>query len=262
MRIATYNVWKSDIGMPARVKHIIESISNANADIIGFQEMTSCVWTSIIHEMNPPFYCFYEYENDDEGLAFISKYPIENTYFLNMQRENKSDALFILVKANAQRIGIANFHLTWDSALKREHEIVNLEKYMCDQYALNDYQIILGDMNCNEQSNVYHFLHGDQSLLNEVCVPSWIDLGTVKCTDHDGLTGKYTVDYQNNPRWKKEKVFLSPVTYDRIFLRCKYSPTISKKFIFGEKVYNETGYSASDHYGVCVDFDMSNENKL
>ena len=37
MRIATYNIWDSDSGMPMRFQHLIDEIKNVDADIMCLQ---------------------------------------------------------------------------------------------------------------------------------------------------------------------------------------------------------------------------------
>lgn len=39
MKIATYNVWNSDTGMPERENQIIDEINALDADIIALQEV-------------------------------------------------------------------------------------------------------------------------------------------------------------------------------------------------------------------------------
>ena len=39
MRIATYNVWNSERGMPVREKYLINEIRNVKADVICLQEV-------------------------------------------------------------------------------------------------------------------------------------------------------------------------------------------------------------------------------
>lgn len=43
MKIATYNIWNSKSGMPARAKYIIAEIQKVKADILCLQEVPSKV---------------------------------------------------------------------------------------------------------------------------------------------------------------------------------------------------------------------------
>ena len=40
MKIATYNIWNSESGMPYRIKYIVNEIKLINADVICLQEVS------------------------------------------------------------------------------------------------------------------------------------------------------------------------------------------------------------------------------
>ena len=87
MKIATYNIWNSESGMPYRIKYIVNEIKLINADVICLQEVSS--------------------RKLAEGIAANADYPY--LYF-----------------DNSQKIAVVNVHLPWDSVLSREHQIIKI----------------------------------------------------------------------------------------------------------------------------------------
>lgn len=87
MKIATYNIWNSESGMPYRIKYIVNEIKLINADVICLQEVSS--------------------RKLAEGIAANADYPY--WYF-----------------DNSQKIAVVNVHLPWDSVLIREHQIIKI----------------------------------------------------------------------------------------------------------------------------------------
>ena len=74
MKIATYNIWNSESGMPYRIKYIVNEIKLINADVICLQEVSS--------------------RKLAEGIAANADYPY--WYF-----------------DNSQKIAVVNVHLPW-----------------------------------------------------------------------------------------------------------------------------------------------------
>jgi len=73
MKIATYNIWDSQAGMPQRFWQIVKEIVALEADIICLQEV-GCI------EMHKRLatLCHFEYSHyqSQMGIAVLSKYPI------------------------------------------------------------------------------------------------------------------------------------------------------------------------------------------
>ena len=61
MRIATYNIWDSETGIPMRFRQLIDEIIRIKADIICLQEVSD-------HEKHNSFstLCGYDYSNWQE----------------------------------------------------------------------------------------------------------------------------------------------------------------------------------------------------
>lgn len=86
MKIATYNIWNSESGMPYRIKYIVNEIKLINADVICLQEVST--------------------RKLAESIA--------------------ANAIYCSFFYNSQKIAVVNVHLPWDSVLSREHEIIKI----------------------------------------------------------------------------------------------------------------------------------------
>lgn len=86
MKIATYNIWNSESGMPYRIKYIVNEIKLINADVICLQEVSS--------------------RKLAESIA--------------------ANAIYCSFFYNSQKIAVVNVHLPWDSVSSREHQIIKI----------------------------------------------------------------------------------------------------------------------------------------
>lgn len=86
MKIATYNIWNSESGMPYRIKYIVNEIKLINADVVCLQEVSS--------------------KKLAESIA--------------------ANAIYCSFFYNSQKIAVVNVHLPWDSVLSREHQIIKI----------------------------------------------------------------------------------------------------------------------------------------
>ena len=250
MRIATYNIWNSDRGYPERIVHIVDTLKSIDADIIGLQEVNEVAWEAISRSFPDREKCHFLYHGDDEGLAVISKYPIIKTEFLNGSRAYPTDALVVTMIAHGVEIDFATFHLTWNSEQKRISEITSLEDYLKTQYRSRRIQFALGDMNCDENSSAFRFLCEDTT-------PPWRDLVREYGVFKPGFDKEYSLDFENNPRWRDEPRSDKSFFADRVFVRGeKGSVRLKCGFLFGKEIYSETGLSPSDHYGVCFEVEL------
>lgn len=86
LKIATYNIWNSESGMPYRIKYIVNEIKLINADVLCLQEVSS--------------------RKLAESIA--------------------ANAIYCSFFYNSQKIAVVNVHLPWDSVLSREHQIIKI----------------------------------------------------------------------------------------------------------------------------------------
>ncbi len=130
----------------------------------------------------------------------------------------------------------------------------------CELAVLSRLPFIIKE-NYSEGQIVKNFLFGNQSLYGEEVAPVWNDLA-IEYEMHTGVKPKATLDLATNPRWKdngyKE---CAGNRIDWILMKETYpkpTPELLKTGIFGTEVSRETGYCASDHYGVYAVLDFEN----
>ena len=76
MKIATYNIWNSESGMPYRIKYIVNEIKLINADVICLQEVSSRkLAEGIAANADYPYWYFDNYPDNEEGLCIMAKMP-------------------------------------------------------------------------------------------------------------------------------------------------------------------------------------------
>lgn len=257
MKIATYNVWNENKGIGGRFEQIVQEIVNVGADIIALQEVTTKFYQDILTRKIGYQYCeFKKYHDEDEGLAILSKYPIENcTYLYLDQKYGNSKAQNIVFQSGKSRFSLTNVHLPCDSVKEKEKQIVTIDQFIHNQKA--DYYIFLGDFNSGINSSVHRFLTGEQTINNEESKPYWIDIIGTYNTLHN-LPLLPTLDCINNPRWKGKNTIYAPENDDRIYILDNWAPM---KFVdarlFGTAISPVNHLSASDHYGVVVDIECN-----
>jgi len=246
MKIATYNIWNSDRGMPAREQLIVDEINDVDADVICLQEVKEEAYKMLKTKMKNYKYSYYHnLENEYDGLAVFSKYPVEYNVGFDC-------AVSVTVDCNNLNFLIINVHLPWDSMLNKEKYIVEIVDGTKDIVA--DYAFILGDFNCSDNSSVHHFLTAERTLYGAEVNPYWEDLSQVS-TQIKNTSPEYTLDIRNNPRWKDKDHAYTSSRMDRIYLRDAFpkpSPEFIGFWVFGKKIDKQSGYSASDHYGVAA----------
>lgn len=247
MKIATYNIWNSEAGLPFRFQQIIDEITNLDAAIICLQEVANREWHDEISALCGYFYSCYQ---EKPGLSILSRFPIEKTYDFEfgtaacMQLEGKT-------------ILITNVHLPWDSASLREKSIVDIVNGIADVEA--DISFLMGDFNSSADSSVHRFLMNEQSLLG--CDAYFYDLAEA-FAEMAGTQPLTTLDFRKNPRWgviqPKNTIEVSQ-RFDWILLKNPYPaefPTLKFYRIFGTKISEETGLAASDHYGALAEIEL------
>lgn len=262
MKIATYNVWNEDKGFVNRFDQITHEISSVDADIIGLQEVTPFFYNNYLNKIAGYQHCVYEkYLDEEEGLAILSKYPIDSHFFLQeSEAYSYSNALVTYFKSDGNHFSFANVHLPWDSVKKQEAQIIAIDRYLHEQNAKVDFSILLGDFNNDIQSSVDRFLVGEQTLNGIESNPIWNELSSTFATLNN-MPLMPTLDVINNPRWKGEKPIYKPSVMDRIYIMDNWlnNRLLSVK-IFGTDISNENNLSASDHYGVVAEVELSKCN--
>lgn len=261
MKIATYNIWNSDHGMPEREQQIIDQIKSLDADVIALQEVRDQVFNQkLAYDTGYEHFCFASHKDGlnisgvsmDEGLSVLSKHPI-------IYLKHIKDALIVIIKQHDQTILFVNVHLPWDSVLAQEKSIVNIMNEIAT--LSSDYRFILGDFNCAETSSVHQYIKGYRSLNNTEVKHYWTDLALV-AEEFLGIEIEKTLDLSTNPRWKGRNLTDISMRVDGIFIHdCfpKAYPTLYAFSTFGKEINSLTGLCASDHYGVVAELIMPYE---
>ena len=252
MRIATYNLWNSESGMPDREQYIVDEIMNVDADVICLQEVLSKAHAERIADKTEYKHCFFaHYINSEEGLCILSNCPFE-------KRESwlaVANAVSCSVKWDERIVAIVNLHLPWDSVIEREKQIVDIIKNINEEKY--DYVFLAGDFNCNDTSDVHRFLTGDCLLKGQEANPVWYDLAAAYA-ELTHTEPESTLNFRENPRFLNNTIELN-ARFDRILLRNTYPvefPVLKKCSVFGKTIFRDIKLSASDHYGVAVDVEL------
>jgi len=255
MKIATYNIWNSSRGMPKRKDQLVKEIAKIDADVIGLQEVTLEMYHFLKKELkNYADSYFYEFDTEYKGLAIFSKFIIlESDFFEN--------AVVITLSYNSDIYAVVNVHLPWDSVLERERLIVKLLKDI--KNISSDYLFILGDFNDFnglDNSSIHHYLTGQKTLNNTEAEPYFYDLAEIHA-EFIKESPKKTLDLRSNPRWQGKKYAATSGRVDRIYYKEPFPkpfPLLNSVKIFGTDIDKDSGYCASDHYGIIVDMTFEN----
>ena len=247
MRIATYNIWDSETGMPMRFRQLIDEIIRIKADIICLQEVSD-------HEKHNVFssLCGYNYSywQAQTGLSILSRYPIEKT----ADFEYGTSAY---IQFESKTLLVINVHLPWEKASLREKAIVDIAESISSMKA--DYTLLMGDFNSSEKSSVYRFLTNEQSLLGADAY--YFDLAEAYA-EMIGTKALTTLNFRENPRWgiaEPKNTIEVNQRFDWILLKNPYPaglPELKSCAIFGTEILEETHLAASDHYGIMVEIEF------
>ena len=253
MKIATYNIWNDENTLELRAKQILQEISKTDADIIGLQEVSAEFYKNhLATKSGYVHHSFMQYPGEEEGLAILSRYPLifQEALYQREQYAN-SLAMNVFFMVNGVRFSLTNVHLPWDSVAAREHQILAIDRHLREQKA--DFHILLGDFNSDTGSSVDSFLLGDRTLNGCEAKPAWNDLASAFAA-RMGEAVKPTLDTVKNPRWAGKKSMYAPQVMDRIYIRDHWHETeLESVWLLGTEISGETGYAASDHYGVAAE---------
>ena len=251
MKLATYNIWNSENGMPHRWKYIVNEIQKINANVVCLQEVHDRqLAENIATGADYPYWYFDNYHNDEEGLCILSNIPFEECE----SWLSESNAIYCSFLHNGEKVAVVNVHLPWESVIERERQIVSIVKAVDGKEY--DYIYMAGDFNCTEYSDVQRFLLGECSLNNCESAPCWFDLA-LSYAEISNANAGHTLSFRENPRFKNNTIEVNS-RFDRILLRNTYPqelPVLKQCSVFGKTVYEDIALSASDHYGVAAEIE-------
>jgi len=236
---------------------LLEVLKAENADVIALQEVRDEeVVLKLKRELGLKYHYYKKYHDCQEGLAIITRYEISDIW-TNWDKStdvHNSGVMHVKLLVGKLVLGVSNIHLDYKQALNREIEII--KAISNNDLHQTDYDLILGDFNTVENSSIYRFLMGYQSLRE--CSTQWIDLTKVYAHKH-GSRLEPTLDMDTNFRWDDYHTLEVPYRFDWILLKETYPKPHPKlmnyKVIGKDRVNNIT---ASDHYGVLceLEFDL------
>ncbi len=161
--------------------------------------------------------------------------------------------MFITFEHEDNTYLVVNLHLPSDKIAQEEQFIIDILNDIHD--IDTDHAILAGDFNCSDHSSVHHLLTGQRTLFGYEANPCWYDLAEVYADITDSKP-ENTLDLRNNPRWKGKNYTYTSSRLDRIYIRDtfpKTPPILENFFLFGKDIDEESGFCASDHYGVVVE---------
>lgn len=251
MKLATYNVWNDERGGEARQRQIVDEIARVGADVIGLQEVAPRLFRERLAGLYP-YAVFRAYAGEDEGLAILSRYPLTETTWLH-ELEGCA-ALNVVLKLDGQNVSVTNVHLPWDSAMQKEAQTLRIDRFMRGQAAT--IRVLLGDFNGGLNSSVHRFLLGEQTLMGQEANPCWYELSSTWAAVR-GQPLPPTLDFLRNPRWGGKNSTEIPMAADRVYVMRREEPDdLRSVALFGTAVSPESGYAASDHYGVVAEIGL------
>jgi len=268
MRIATYNLWNSTFNWTQRLAAIVEELAALDADIVAMQEVPTQATESqpiidFLREQtgySHALHLEYPEEPDEgtrrEGLALLSKFPVENAR-ANWEDDRATSnnwAVKVVMDWTGTSLGVTNVHLDWQQAASREQHIARIVGELIDKRPC-DYDILCGDFNDDVDCLVARFLEG-KALIGTRST-QWRDLDHAAQAAH-GEVAQITMDFLGNPRWKGKHIDGASGRFDRIYLRNEGSSRdlrVLRSGLFAKEPTNRFGIVPSDHYGVFVDLD-------
>jgi len=246
MRIATYNIWNSEAGMPLRLRQITDEIIKVNTDIICLQEVADYEQHSHLSAICGYAYSHYQTQT---GLSILSRLPIYKT-------DDFEFGTMAGIHLKTKAVLIMNVHLPWESAYSREKAIVNIVKRTAAEK--DDFTFLSGDFNSSADSSIHRFLTNNQSLLERDAY--FYDLAE-SFAEITGTKISATLNFRENPRWgvmQPKNTIETNQRFDWIMLKNPYPlefPVLKKCSLFGTEISKKTGLAPSDHYGVWIEIE-------
>lgn len=248
MKIASFNIWNSNQNHDIRMQMLRQKLYELQVDVIALQEVRD---EALVQKLSTfcdlPFYAWKKYEDCQEGLAILSKYPISDVV-TNRDATRNNHIMSVTLTVDDAKWRITNVHLDWEHAHNKEIGIVEAvemsEKVNCP------YSVMLGDFNAHPISSIHIFLSGQQSLQGKST--RWIDLAE-SFARRSGTSCEITMDFFNNPRWRDDFLMDIPERYDWILLKDVYSATTPPLRLIDFSVFGQEeidGITISDHYGI------------
>ena len=227
-----------------KLDKIVKFIQDNDIDVCMFQEASQEIESNLlcddIREGNNAYYIanklgyniYFHYIKHsfgylEEGLAFVSKYPIENPNFKTISKTTNINDWFKrdVIKANINGITFFNTHLGWDAY--GETGLEQIDVMMKEINKTVGAIVLAGDMNFADNSNEINYLKKH--------LYSCSDLAKI----NSSLNPTFHYDLDSNLKYDNQMI-------DFIFLNKKIEN------IHYEIVFNKEEDYVSDHSGIFV----------
>jgi endonuclease/exonuclease/phosphatase family metal-dependent hydrolase len=263
LRLATYNIWNSKRNWSNRLAAITEELAALDADVVALQEVPVEAApgvsidryfrerTAYPHALHLPYPGPADKREWPEGLAFLSKLPIEDVHvnWADGRPTDNSWAGRVVVSWQGLTLAVANVHLDWRHAESRERHIVRIVRDLIDARP-SDIDVLCGDFNDDGDAATLQFLAGRAPL--DGYRTRWRDLAAEWHVER-GEPPPVTLDFEHNPRWRSMTISDPSKRFDRICLRTanpSHEPRVLQVGRFGKAPANSLGLVPSDHYGL------------
>ncbi len=158
IRIATYNLWSSDVLFPERLDAACEELARVDADLLALQEVRLdthdhdatdvashiCDRLGYAHALACPYA-----SGDSEGLALLSKHAFSRIDGPTEDRGQSFDGggLRACFTIGTTKLSLTNVHLDYTSIATREHQILIMSRWIDATGDTSRYEVLLGDFN-------------------------------------------------------------------------------------------------------------------
>ena len=257
MKIATYNLWNSPGGHPARQDALCRELARVDADIVALQEVSAASEQAYD---GYPYTAFVRYVDDpSEGLGCLSKFPllgVEAGWEFSPALDNCG--LRVTLCVSDVRVAVTNVHLDYKSIATREAQILAVTEWTSARAGMDCLEVLCGDFNCCPESSVYQFLRGQQTLAGKES-PVWHDLAA-SYASRFGRALPPTLDFRTNPRWAGQASLELPARFDWLLVQERWPlpmPSLTNVALIGRHPAPGSTLIPSDHYGLLAELEFS-----
>lgn len=252
MRVLTLNTWQERGPWRDRWEVIFRGLHELQPDIICFQEVFNADWAQSLPHRTGLSYAAST--AGDGGLVILSRWPMVMTVKQKLPTQSLTEGydrflLYAEVDTGRMRLGIVNTHLSWkpEEGKVREGQTGDLIAFLHGRGMPGEH-MLMGDLNAVPESPEICRLAGEGELLDSY--------GFM----HRGEAGM-TWDNQNPYAAMARELDKAPDLPDRrldyLFIPAKSglkAALAAVTVVYQEPDHN--GVRASDHYGLCADFDF------
>jgi len=258
LKIMSYNIWNYNEPWKDRRKLIVDTILEADPDVVGLQEIRDdrkfnpvghdqarqiAERTGFDYEYQPAM-IYSRTPRSVEGLCIMSRHSIDSTSYIELTRSPSDERDFhqriVLNGTVALPVGSLEFFVTHFS-LSPEMRVNNAVELLQFVNTFNSHlpKFIVGDFNCTPDELPIRILTGMESVEDQMTIGNFVDLWEETCP------GAGTYAFTHDER-RIDFIFMIPSPWAEANVK---DVTILNK--------NEEGLFASDHSAVTTTVDIS-----